>query len=62
MTTRSGNAETSIEFAIDNVLERISILEGRDQQALVSEYQEWLFGNDKELDILFINYMSRESL
>ena len=62
MTTRSGDAETSIEFAIDNVLERIALLKGKDQQSLVSEYQEWLFGNDKELDILFINYTSRESL
>tara|TARA_Y100001968_G_scaffold159944_1_gene146202 strand:- start:202 stop:381 length:180 start_codon:yes stop_codon:yes gene_type:complete len=59
MTTSTSNAETSIEFAIDNVLERLSLLESKDQKALLREYQEWLWGSDDELDILVINNMNQ---
>ena len=54
MNTSAGNAETSIEFAIDNVLERISILKGQDQNALISEYKEWLFTSGIDFDVLII--------
>ena len=37
MKASAGNAETSIEFAIDNVLERISLLNGEDQISLIKE-------------------------
>ena len=59
MTTSTSNAETSIEFAIDNVLERLSLLESKDQKALLREYHEWLCASEEELDILFINNMNQ---
>lgn len=57
MKASAGNAETSIEFAIDNVLERISLLNGEDQISLIKEYKEWLDSPESDIDILVINYI-----
>ena len=59
MTTSTGSAETSIEFAIDNVLERLSLLEANDKKALIREYQEWLWDSGDKLDVLVINNMNQ---
>ena len=58
MTTSSSNGEASIEFAIDNVLERLSLLEGADKKALIDEYKEWLDTTEDQLNILIINHIS----
>tara|TARA_Y100001968_G_C19072646_1_gene579149 strand:+ start:389 stop:580 length:192 start_codon:yes stop_codon:yes gene_type:complete len=56
MTIRADQAETSIEFAIDNALDRMMILEGKDHHALLNEYKEWLIPSEKQIDILVLNY------
>ena len=55
MKTGSTDLETSVEFAIDNALERMFILNGRDYSALVSEYKEWLYHKNK-IEILVLEH------
>ena len=55
MNTKSGNVETSVEFAIDNALDRLFLLRGGDYNALLNEYKEWLGPSRKDLEILIID-------
>lgn len=57
MNTSSSNAEASVEFAIDNAMERILSLKDSDRKALCSEYKEWLSGSKKDLEVLVIDYL-----
>ena len=59
MNIRSQGAETSIEFAIDNALERMSLLKGKDHKALNEEYKEWLAFSGKDIDILVVNNIDK---
>ena len=48
----------SCEVTINSALKRISILEGKDKQALKSEFKEWIkaIGSvEKNYDVLYIN-------
>ncbi|WP_320664338.1 hypothetical protein [Prochlorococcus sp. MIT 1223] len=58
MDTKSTNVETSIEFAIYNALDRISLLQEADIRALTNEYGEWLSASEKEIEILVIEYLN----
>ena len=49
----------SIEFAINNALDRMFILEGKDHLALMNEYKEWLSFPEDELDVLVIHYIEQ---
>tara|TARA_Y100001968_G_scaffold309056_1_gene328493 strand:+ start:915 stop:1100 length:186 start_codon:yes stop_codon:yes gene_type:complete len=57
MNTKASNAETSIEFAIDNALERIHLLTDKDRTSLLIEYKEWLNNSKSDLEILIIDYL-----
>ena len=57
MNTKSSNAETCVEFAIDNAMDRMYLLKGGDQQALLSEYKEWLTSSITDVEILIMDYM-----
>ena len=59
MKARIENVDASIEFAVDNALERILKLEGKDQTALINEYKEWLFSFKADQDILVIKYVEQ---
>tara|TARA_Y100001968_G_scaffold297513_1_gene306606 strand:+ start:6070 stop:6261 length:192 start_codon:yes stop_codon:yes gene_type:complete len=56
MKSSSSSAETSIEFAIDNALERLFVLEGSDHKALIEEYKEWLSLNKDDIEVLFLDH------
>ena len=48
----------SCEVTINCALKRISKLEGKNKQALESEFREWIDAinsNNKDYDVLFIN-------
>tara|TARA_B100001250_G_C19331793_1_gene585048 strand:+ start:323 stop:502 length:180 start_codon:yes stop_codon:yes gene_type:complete len=48
----------SCEVTLKSALNRISKLEGRNKNALVNEYREWINaieGEDKNYDVLYIN-------
>ena len=48
----------SCEVTINSALKRISKLEGKNKQALKSEFREWINAidsNNKNYDVLFIN-------
>tara|TARA_Y100001968_G_C19367671_1_gene723421 strand:- start:475 stop:657 length:183 start_codon:yes stop_codon:yes gene_type:complete len=55
MNIRLTPAETSIEFAIDNARERLIVLTGKDYQALLSEYKEWLVSPESDEEVLVIH-------
>ena len=57
MNTKSINTEASIEFAIDNALERINILSDKDRMSVLNEYREWLSYPRNGLDVLIINFV-----
>ena len=54
MNIRLTPAETSIELAIDNARERMLELSGKDYQAILNEYKEWLFFPQIEDEVLLI--------
>ncbi|ABM75579.1 Hypothetical protein NATL1_10211 [Prochlorococcus marinus str. NATL1A] len=48
----------SCEVTINSALKRISSLEGKDKQALKSEFKEWINAiesKEKNYDVLYIN-------
>ena len=57
MSTKSSKAETCVELAIDNAMDRMYLLKGGDQQALLSEYKEWLTSSITDVEILIMDYM-----
>ena len=61
MTIRASNAETSIEFAIDNFLQRIYLLDEKDQEALIEEYKEWIFNSNEDIDVLVMDHLYESS-
>tara|TARA_Y100001968_G_scaffold151750_1_gene138866 strand:- start:1674 stop:1862 length:189 start_codon:yes stop_codon:yes gene_type:complete len=61
MNTKLSNAETSIEFAIDNALERMNLLEEADRRSLQNEYKEWLNTSKNDLEILIIDYLDNSN-
>ncbi len=61
MTIRASNAETSIEFAIDNFLQRIYLLDEKDQEALIDEYKEWIFNSNEDIDVLVMDHLYESS-
>ena len=60
MNIKSSNAYTSVEFAIDNALERMLLLNELDRKALCSEYKEWLSYSKNDIDILIIDYFGNK--
>ena len=54
MKIYQSNAATSIEFAIDNALERLSLLDGKDNLAVREEYREWLNYSNQGEQVLII--------
>tara|TARA_Y100001968_G_C19158006_1_gene619397 strand:+ start:229 stop:417 length:189 start_codon:yes stop_codon:yes gene_type:complete len=57
MNTKLTNAETCVEFAIDNALERMKRLNGKDKISVLNEYREWLATSKLDLEILIIDYL-----
>ena len=55
MNIRLTPAETSIELAIDNAHERLLELSGKDNQAVLNEYKEWLFFPQIDEEVLVIH-------
>ena len=54
----------SCEVTINSALKRISKLEGKDKQALQSEFKEWINAIEsieKNYDVLYINKISLAS-
>ena len=56
MKARTINVETSVEFAVDNAIERSLVLEGKDRNAILGEYKEWFSSSKTDIEILVINY------
>ena len=57
----STNILGSCEVTINSALKRISKLEGKDKQALKSEFKEWIIAIDsseKNYDVLYLNKIS----
>tara|TARA_Y100001968_G_scaffold232170_1_gene214967 strand:- start:22980 stop:23162 length:183 start_codon:yes stop_codon:yes gene_type:complete len=54
MNIRLTPAETSIEFAIDNARDRLLLLKGKDYEAILSEYKEWLLFSHVDDEVLVI--------
>ena len=57
MNTSSSKAETSVEFAIDNALERIKLVSDDDRYCLYEEYKEWLSSSRLDIEILITDYL-----
>ena len=54
MKKENGNAEKSVEEAIDNALNRLFVLHGKDRLAVISEYKEWIGSESVNDEVLVL--------
>ncbi len=57
MTINHLKAEISVEMSLNNAVDRMRILKGKDRLALINEYREWLTTPNIEEEVLIIRNM-----
>jgi len=60
MSSRQSGALQAVEIMLNDTLKRLSILKGKNREALYDEFKEWLEVNDNNLvndGVLYCNYL-----